>query len=643
MPALSVLAKRRLRHDPKSWPVHLARATLLLISFPAFSAALPSSNLADMSLEELANIQVTSVSKKAERLGDAAASIFVISAEDIRRSGASSLPEALRLAPNLQVAQIGAQSYGISARGFNNGAGNKLLVLVDGRIVYTPLYSGVFWDAQDVMLEDVERIEVISGPGGTLWGTNAVNGVINVVTRSAAETQGTLLAAGAGNREKSAALRYGGTLGNGGHYRVYGKHDDRNNTSTENGGAVRDGWNKTQAGFRSDWGGKRDQFTLQGDVYSGRLDQVAARGDISGLNLLTRWQRASEDGSATSVLAYYDRTVRNLPGAYSETLDILNGEIQHSLQPVGAHAIVVGASYRQAWDKVTNSALVAFLPADVQQKWASLFAQDDIALGKDLRLILGARLERNDYTGLEILPSARLAWKLSDQQLLWGAISRTVRAPSRLERDLYAPGQAPFILRGNTTFRSEVANVVELGYRSTPTRALSYSVTAFHAKYDYLRSIELSPSGAFVIGNQMEGTTTGIEAWATYRVSNAWRLSAGYTALRERLRLKAGSTDPTGISGAGNDPAHTWQLRSSLSLSPQTEFDVSLRHVAALPSPAVPAYTVMDLRLGWKPRKDMELSITGQNLLDRNHAEFGTNPTRSEIPSGVFVKLTWQN
>ncbi|MDB5763726.1 MAG: TonB-dependent receptor [Herminiimonas sp.] len=595
-----------------------------------------------MSFEELAKIQVTSVSKKAERLADAPASVFVITGEDIRRSGAASLPEALKLAPNLQVAQINAQNYAISARGFNNAAGNKLLVLIDGRIVYTPLFSGVFWDTQDVMLEDVERIEVISGPGGTLWGTNAVNGVINVITRSAEATQGGLLAAGAGNHNKDAAFRYGGKLDNGGHFRVYGKQSDQDNTSRENGSGASDGWNRTQAGFRSDWGDGQEQFSLQGDAYTGKLDQPTSQADISGANLSTHWQRKSGDGSATSLLAYYDRTVRNFPGAYNETLDILNGEFQHTLQSVGQHSIVVGASYRYAWDRVGNSASLAFLPANVQQKWMSVFAQDEIALNSDLRLILGSRLEHNDYTGLEFLPSGRLAWKLSDQRLLWTAVSRTVRAPSRLDRDLSAPAQAPFVLSGNTTFRSEVANVIELGYRATPTPAVSYSVTAFHAKYDYLRSIEVLSTGGFVVGNLMEGSTTGIETWASYQATNAWRLSAGYTALKDRLRLKAGSTDPIGTSAAGNNPAHTWQLRSTFNISSGKELDITLRHVAALPDPAVPAYTTMDARFGWKLRRDLELSITGQNLLDRNHAEFGTSPTRSEIPSSVFVKLSWQ-
>jgi iron complex outermembrane receptor protein len=596
-----------------------------------------------MSFEELANIEVTSVSKRAERLADAPASVFVISGESIRRSGATSLPEALKLAPNLQIAQINAQNYAISARGFNNAVGNKLLVLIDGRIIYTPLYSGVFWDAQDVMLEDVERIEVISGPGGTLWGTNAVNGVINVITRSAKDTQGSLYTVAAGNRNKDTALRYGGTLDNGGHYRVYGKYSDRNRSTRESGSAARDGSTRSQAGFRSDWGSGQDQFTLQGDAYTGKLEQSTSQADISGINLSTHWQRKSADGSATSMLAYYDRTVRGFPGAYNETLDVLNGEVEHSLQPVGQHAIVVGASYRSAWDRVTNSASLAFLPANVQQKWISLFTQDEITLSPDLHLTLGARLEHNDYTGVEFLPSGRLAWKLSDQQLLWSAISRTVRAPSRLDRDLYAPGQAPFVLSGNTSFRSEVANVFELGYRSTPTPAVSYSVTAFHAKYDYLRSVEALPSGGFVIGNQMEGTTTGIEAWTTYQATSNWRLGAGYTAFRDRLRLKTGSTDPIGPSAAGNNPSHTWQLRSTVNLSSATEMDITLRHAGALPVPAVPAYTTLDARFGWKVRRDLELSITGQNLLDRNHAEFGTSPNRSEISPTVFMRLTWQN
>lgn len=626
---------------------HASRFLGAVGTFAALSvhAALPAyESFASLSFEELANIQITSVSKKAERLADAAASVYVITNEDIRRAGATNLPAALRLAPNLQVAQISAQNYAISARGFNNTTANKLLVLIDGRTVYTPLYSGVFWDAQDVMLEDVERIEVISGPGGTLWGTNAVNGVINVITRSAQESQGGLLVAGGGNREQGAAVRYGAPLGNGGHYRIYGKYSDRNHTSTASDKAVRDDWNKAQAGFRADWGSAQEQFTLQGDAYRGDLDQIslpsAAR--ISGLNLLSRWNRKLANGSSFNLSAYYDRTERNFPGSYHETLDIVDMQVQHAWQPIGAHSIVWGARYRQAIDQMDNSNTLAFLPAYLKQTWGGVFVQDEVELRSDLRLTAGVRVGRNDYTGVEVLPSVRLAWKASAEQLLWSAISRAVRTPSRIDRDFYAPSQPPYLLTGNTTFRAEVANVIELGYRAQPTKTMSYSVTAFHAVYDDLRSLERLASGSFVIGNQMEGSTSGIEAWGAYQATPTWRLSAGFTAMKERLRLKPGSTDPIGISGAGNDPAHSWQLRSAWDIAAGRELDIALRHVAALPNPAVPAYTAVDVRFGWKLQRDLELSLTGQNLFSGNHAEFGSLPNRSEIAPGIFLKLLWK-
>ena len=383
-----------------------------------------------MSLEQLLNVEVTSVSRRAERLADAAASIFVISGEDIRRSGVTTLPEALRLAPNLHVAQAHASGYAINARGLNNSGANKLLVLIDGRSVYTPLFSGVFWDVQDVVLEDVERIEVLSGPGGTLWGTNAVNGVINVITRSAKDTQGGLAAAGAGNREWGGTLRYGGTFGVDGSYRVYGKHLDHDRTETPSGAAKTDAWHKTQVGFRADWGGARDQFTVQGDAYRGSIGQplpgtISITGtalaldtiSVSGANLLTRWGHTLAGGSRLTVQAYFDRTERTVPPTFGEKLSTSDVQFQHSLGLIGAHTFTWGAEYRYARDRVTNSPIVAFLPARVNQTWLSLFAQDEIDLRDDLRLTLGARLERNDYTGYEFLPTARLAWNVAPDHL----------------------------------------------------------------------------------------------------------------------------------------------------------------------------------------------------------------------------------
>jgi iron complex outermembrane receptor protein len=602
-------------------------------------------DIADLSIEELGNIQVTSVSRHAERLADAPASIFVITGEDIRRSGATRLAEALRLAPNLEVARSSASSYAISARGFNNTIANKLLVLIDGRTVYTPLFSGVFWDAQDVMLEDVERIEVISGPGATLWGANAVNGVINVITRRAADTQGIFAYGNAGNLERGYGARYGGTLGEGGSYRVYGRSFDIFNTSNASGATASDGWSKGQAGFRTDWGTAANGFTLQGDAYRGSLDQ--ANNDntsISGNNLLGRWNRDLADWGQLQIQSYFEHTERDIPGAFAERLNIFDVEFQHGLRPIGAQRLTWGGGYRHGDDRVTNSAVLAFLPADRSLRWASVFAQDEIALADNLRLTLGAKFENNYYTGTEPLPSARLAWKLQPQRLIWAAASRTVRAPSRIDRDLFTtvvlPG-GPTPLNGGPDFVSEVVKVYEVGYRAQPSAQVSYSVSFFHNIYDKLRSVEPAPGGSVVLGNKMEGTGDGLEAWGSYQAAKNWRLSAGAFLLRQRLRLKPDSGDTLGVSAAGNDPAHQWLLRSSFDLPNRTELDIGVRRVGALPNPSVPAYTAADIRIAWRLQRELELALVGQNLFASSHAEFGDAATRSEMARGAYAKLRW--
>lgn len=599
--------------------------------------------LLDLSLEQLANLQITSVSKKSERLADAPASVFVITAEDIRRSGATTLPEALRLAPNLEVARVSANQYAISARGFNSTTANKLQVLIDGRSVYTPLYSGVFWDVQDVMLEDVERIEVISGPAATLWGSNAVNGVINVITRSAAETQGGLATVEVGNRENGLAVRHGGATDGGGHYRVYGKFSDFDHTTLADGTAVRDAWHKSQAGFRADWSGVRDSFTLHGDAYGGRLEQADPRmSTVSGLNLNAHWNRMLEDGSSLRLQSYYDRTDRNYPGTFAESLDIANFDLQHNLRTLGRHVIVWGASYRHASDHVDNTAALAFLPADQGLSWTSVFAQDVIALREDLHLTAGTRLERNDYTGTESMPSLRLAWKPTENRLLWGALSRAVRTPSRIDRDLFVPGQAPFLIAGGPDFRSEVSNVVEIGYRAQPNRAVSYSITAFHNSHEHIRSIEPTPGGALVIGNGIEGTTNGVELWGSLQATRTWRLSGGLLELRQHLHLAPDSASTFGVAGESNDPKHQWSVRSSVDLASGREFDLTVRRVGALPDPAVPAYTAVDARYGWPVSSGVRAALIAQNLLDPTHLEFGAAATGSEIARSVLLRLTVQ-
>jgi iron complex outermembrane receptor protein len=375
-------------------------------------AATPARDLADLSLEELANIEVTSVSKSAEPLADAPASIFVISNDDIRRAGVRTLSEALRLAPNLQVARTSANSYAISARGFNNSIGNKLLVLIDGRTVYTPLFSGVFWDQQDVMLEDVERIEVISGPGATLWGANAVNGVINVITRSSRDTQGALAAIGAGNLDQGVALRYGGKLGEDGTFRIYGKGRDLENTKRADGSAVPDGWDNGQVGFRADWNGSRRSFTVQGDAYRGRSEDRPLGGpiEVSGANLLARWNERFSSGSDIRLQAYYDRSERQDRIGFQGDVDTFDIDFQHGI-PLGRHKLLWGAGYRRAHDNVPDTIptplVIRFVPSSRTLDWQNLFAQDEIRLTDSLDFTAGLKLESNDYTGWDALPSAR--------------------------------------------------------------------------------------------------------------------------------------------------------------------------------------------------------------------------------------------
>jgi iron complex outermembrane receptor protein len=624
----------------------LALAAALSVP-PALAQGARERPLAELSLEELANIEITSVSRRAERLADAPASVYVISGEDIRRSGATNLADALRLAPNLQVARLDARQYAINSRGFNTTTSNKLLVLLDGRSVYTQLFSGVFWDAQDALLEDVERIEVISGPGGTLWGTNAVNGVINIVTRNAAATQGALVSAAGGNADFATAARYGGRLGDDGHYRVWGKYSDRDSTRRANGQSAPDAWNKTQAAFRADWGRSGDRVMFRADAYNGDYLVTGAGGTVpstlSGLSAVSRWNRRLDGGSEVLVQFYWDRSERDQPGAFGETLDTADVEVQHSLHPREGHNVVWGGNYRHAWDDVRNSAALAFLPASQRQKWASLYGQDEIELRPDLRLTLGARVEYNDYTGNEFLPNARLAWKLTPERLVWTQASRAVRAPSRLDRELFAPGTPPFTqLAGGPSFRSETVKVYEVGYRAQASSRLWYSAALFHNVYDNLRTVEPQPSGGPMIENKMEGSSNGAEMWGAYQAAQTWRLSGGFTVLRERLQLRPDSRAAGGTSTEGNDPAHSWTLRSSHDLAGGRELDVSMRRVAALPNPTVPAYTTLDVRYGWRVRRDLELSVTGMNLLDRSHPEFGPIATRGEVPRSVLFKTVWR-
>ena len=593
------------------------------------------SDLGDLGIEELGRIPVTSVTGRPQPVQDAAASIFVITAEDIRRSAATSLPEALRLAPNLQVARVDANQYAISARGFNNAIGNKLLVMVDGRTVYSPLFSGVFWDAQQVMLEDVERIEVISGAGGTIWGANAVNGVINVITKTASDTQGLLVAGRAGNSGNEASVRFGGQWA-GGAWRAYAIQSDRSRTSLSSGRPIDDHQDRQQAGFRADWRTSTDALTVQGDLYQAGGDGLTTTSaDMSGANALARWRHDRPDGSNWRLQAWFDQASRDEAielRDHSRTVDI---QFDHVPALGQDHQLIWGLGYRHSIDETDPAPLVAFIPATRALHWANVFVQDEYRATDRLRLTAGGKVETNVYTGAEFLPTLRTSYELGPAGTLWGSASRAVRAPARLDRDFYFPAKPPYIIEGGPTFDSEVANVVELGLRGQQAAGYGYSVTAFHHQYRKLRAGHAAPT---TIDNLARGGVDGVEAWGHADVTTDWRLSAGWMLLRESL-----SASPTAGAGSvanlGDDPRQQWSIRSASRLAHAMQLDITLRHVGALPSPAVAAYTVTDLRIAWQCLPALNLSVLAQGL-GRRHVEFDP-ASSSRFGPTAFVKLEW--
>ncbi|HEY0747781.1 MAG TPA: TonB-dependent receptor [Steroidobacteraceae bacterium] len=627
------------------------------------------SDLKQLNVEDLMDVQVTSVSRHPERLIEAASAIQVITQEDIRRSGATSIPEALRLADNLQVAQKNSHDWAISARGFNTSLGNKLLVMIDGRTVYTPLYSGVFWDAQDYLLEDIERIEVISGPGGALWGANAVNGVINIITKSAKDTQGVYAEAGRGSQPREfGGVRYGGALGADTQFRAYAKYFDRGDEVLANGNAEPDAWRQGRMGFRIDsQATSQDRLTFQGDYYDGHENvQSGGTGDASGQNLLGRWTRTLSDESDLTLQTYVDQThladpippltASGLqfapPGFLYDDLTTYDVDLQHRFRIGGRNRVVWGFGYRLTRDAVINAPALGFIPADLNQTLYSGFVQDEIALRKNLSFTLGTKLEHNDYTGFEYEPDARLNWALSSSQALWAAVSRAVRTPSRIDSDL-TEGTPPYpvFVKGNADFKSEILVAYELGYRAQLNSQLSISVSSFYNQYSDVRSTSFTPGPILplYIANNLEGDTYGLEFTGNYQASDIWSLHAGYTLLREHLRVKPGQIDLTAALNETADPQHQFSIRSALKLPARTELSAGLRWVdtlqtnnGAIPG-TVPAYFELETRAAWHPTERFELSLVGQNLLHGRHTEYGfPDPTRPEIERSVYGKLSWR-
>jgi iron complex outermembrane receptor protein len=660
--------------------VWLMVATILKLQaqekLPEQTPSLDSTNLMGpaiykkMTLEELMDQDVTSVSKEPEPYREAPAAIDVITGDEIQRSGASSIPEALRLADNLDVAQKNSHDWAISARGFNTSLANKLLVLIDGRTVYTPLFAGVFWDQQDYLLEDIDRIEVISGPGGTLWGANAVNGVINITTKDAKDTQGLYVEGGGGSQLRDfGGVRYGGVLASNIYYRVYGKYFDRSDEIFPDGSNASDSWRMGQGGFRiDDEATAQNHFTVQGDFYLGD-ENVDTGGDAhtGGGNILGRWSHIFSDDSDMSLQLYYDRTHLTDPipanpttgepaGILTDDLDTYDLDFQHRFHLGQRNNIIWGLGYRFTHEVDQNAPALEFLPPTLDQNLFSGFAQDEIMLLKNLFFTLGTKIEHNDYTGFEFEPSGRLQWNATSKQMIWAAVSRAVRTPSRVDEDERVPFAPPTssvfpnLLTGSSDFDSETVIAYELGYRAQLGRKISASISTFYNDYDDVRSTGITPTTVlpFVFQNNLRGDTYGVELSADYQILGWWRLHGGYDLLKEQIRVKPGQIDINDALNETSDPQQQFSIRSSMDLPKNVELDAGLRWVDTLHNNSgatvgtVPSYFEIDARLAWHPTKHLEFSVVGQNLLHDQHPEYGfPGPTREEIVRSVYGKISF--
>ncbi len=653
---------------------------MLVALVPALSWANPSrdvpADLTRLTLEELMDIQVTSVSKGAEDFSKAASAIFVITQEDLRRSGVNTIPEALRMVPGMQVAQIDSSTWAISARGFNSRFANKLLVLIDGRSVYTHVFAGVFWDKQDLVMEDVERIEVIRGPGGTLWGANAVNGVINIITKNANQTLGGQVSAGGGTLDRFiGSIRYGEKIGDNAAVRVWGKYYNRNNLDDLQGNPAPDEFETGHGGMRLDWdASETNSFTFQGDVMIGEFagktsDAVAslsfapttkdivADSQVRGANVLGRWKHRFSGTSDMALQLYYDhahRKSRVMRELHVNTYDI---DFQHRFQLGSRHEILWGLGHRFIHDDFENSIGISYFPSNNLNYISNLFVQDKIALIHDqLYLTLGSKFSINNFTGFEFQPNARLAWTPNDKHTVWAAVSRAVRTPSRSgdsgRFNAAVVGTAVAVIQGQLDFESENLLAMEVGYRVRPQETLFFDVAAFANIYRDGHSFEVetpfvNPAGfvelPIVSRNRLDGETYGVEVAATWDATDWWRLNGSFTWFQMDLRKDPISTDQNVEGFEGNDPEFQWSLRSHIDLPSNWEFDQMLYYVGSLKSQQVRSYFRLDLRLGWRPAKKVEFSLVGQDLLDHQHQEWGddriqTND-RNLVERSLFGKL----
>jgi iron complex outermembrane receptor protein len=651
---------------------------------PSTAQVTPPGDLTQLDLKDLMNVEVTSVSKREQKISTAGAAIYVINQEDIRRSGATSIPDLLRMVPGVHVAQMNAHTWAISIRGFTDKYGDKVLVMIDGRSVYTPLTSGVNWDQQDVPLEDIDRIEVIRGPGGTVWGANAVNGVINIITKSAKATPGGLVTAGGGSEEAVLGLlQYGGRVGRRGAYRVFGDYANLGESPAPTGEVIADGWHKAHAGFRSDWElSAKDALTVQGDLFQSREGQTidtllinefpreAILDDkitVSAGNLLARWERTLSNGSGTSLQVYYDRydRVERGVGEIRNTMDV---DFEHHLTLGSRSNLVWGGGYRVTSDNITPGYAVRYQPARETDDLFSAFAQDEIRLLHSLWLTLGTKVEHNSYTGLEFEPSGQLVWNLTDRQTAWASVSRAIRQPARADFHIRADvaivpldngGFGVVELTGNPDRKAERLYDFEVGYRAQATQRLSLDLATFSSHYYGLQTNE--PGNPFfttdpgpahlvipiVFADNAHAHNYGVEVFATWSVNRRWKISPGYSFLQMHVAGDPSSQDTAAGAIAAESPKHQFQIRSFLNLTRRLEWETSVFQVGRLTdggSGSTPGYTRLDSRLGWHAGESLEFSIVGQNLLSPAHAEYhdAFAILHSLVERSIFCKVTWR-
>lgn len=627
--------------------------------------------LADLIEVETFNPKALSAARKIQKLSDTAAALFVLTQEDLRRAGVTRISEALRMVPGVQVARIDANKWAISARGLNGQYASKLLVMIDGRTVYTPLRSEVYWDVQDLLIEDIARIEVIRGPGASLWGANAVNGVINIITKSALETQGNLISTylGQGEEKGIVGVQHGGEFGNSVAYRVYGKFYDHDHFLDAEGQAQPDDWQMNRGGFRLDWKAtETDNLSLQSDVYKGSAGQKVLapipfpnifndQMNLDGVNLLGHWERNWSNGDMV-LQAYYDHTHRQ-DASLSESRDTYDLDFQHRWQRHETQEFIWGLGFRQSRDNLISSPVFIYTPSQRQNNLFSAFVQGEFLL-QPLRITVGSKFEHNDYTGWEIQPTLRALWNLNAQHSLWGAVSRAVRTPSRSDVDgrtetLDLLSLMRFNVLGNPEFKSETLLAYELGYRFSPANRFLLDTTLFFNQYDDLRNIrpigfDLSghlPTILFQNDNNMYGEIFGLELALHWQVFNTWKLIGTYNYLQVQLHLHESVPSPLGEQEERDTPKHQASLRSLWSLPYKLELDGAWYYVDSVPNQQTEKYQRVDVRLGWRPKPTLDLSLGVRNLFDSQHREFGdvfsgNFVLADEVPRAVYMQLKYQ-